>query len=133
MNSNSEDDNQISIFDVDGVDQEDHSVAETFTWKVPDFEFDEWAKDITLDINTDYTFADYNDSELTVRNNGKKIKVGQKLCELEDKLDAIIAKVEMVEQELSKDNPKIKELPSIETLVEQKQLIDTLKRNNDDQ
>ena len=132
MNSSSEDNNQISIFDVEGVDQEDQSISDYFTIDASNFAFDEWTADISLKDSWNFNFSDNTDSELTVRKNGKRIDVGSMLCELDEKLDAIIAKVEMIEQELSEDNPKLKELPDLKTLVEQKQMIDVLKSNDDE-
>lgn len=129
MNSNSNvDHGQISIFDVEGVDQE--LFADMITIKMDDFDFDEWTKNINL---PDYDWT--GDNDITIRRGGKDVKVGDMLERLEDKLDAIITKVDMIEQVLSDDpdvKQKLSELPDLQTLVEQKQMLDTLKKGGNE-
>ena len=132
MNSSSKDNEQLRIFDVEGVDQE--LFPDMITIKTGDFNFDDWADTITLDMSIpSYDIAiDPNDADVTITKHGEQIKVGDTLLSIEDKLDAIISKVEMIEQALL-DNPEVeaqlKDLPSINTLVEQKQMINTIKRS----
>jgi len=89
--------------------------------------------------HSDYSFTltDILDqpNDVTIhRGAGKEIKVAETLERIDDKLDAIITRVEMVEQALC-DSPEVKHklesLPSLEDLIEQKHMIDTIKRSGD--
>lgn len=142
MNSNSNDPYDIIVlsenFVGDSSDSEDTIVTDSESLVTFDFssnmnESGYW-NDETFNISLTDLLDPPNDMTIS-RGNGREIKVAETLERIDDKLDAIITRVEMVEQALC-ENPEVKqklnELPSLEDLIHQKQMIDTIRQSGDD-
>lgn len=144
MNSNSNDNDPYDIivlsenFVGDSSDSEDTIVTDSESLVTFDFssnmnESGYW-NDETFNISLTDLLDPPNDMTIS-RGNGREIKVAETLERIDDKLDAIITRVEMVEQALC-ENPEVKqklnELPSLEDLIHQKQMIDTIRQSGDD-
>jgi hypothetical protein len=144
MNSNSNDNDPYDIivlsenFVGDSSDSEDTIVTDSESLVTFDFssnmnESGYW-NDETFNISLTDLLDPPNDMTIS-RGNGREIKVAETLERIDDKLDAIITRVEMVEQALC-ENLEIKQkldgLPSLEDLIHQKQMIDTIRQSGDD-